>query len=160
MVIKTSIDRSIYKRSSRTPLGNLLSIITSFDVLQRYLELELMKYDVTPIRFRIMSALYKNNGEMTPSEIARSVFRANNSITAVLNTLIKQGVVYKESSDNDGRSVKIIITEKGWHDAKALNPVAQQLGRKILSCLDQNQIETLTDILRTVRNNLLDELAE
>jgi DNA-binding MarR family transcriptional regulator len=145
--------------ADKTPLGMLLSILTSFDVLQRYLELKMARYEVTPIRFHVMSALYKNGGEMTPSEIARAVFRANNSITAVINSLIKQGVVRKDNSKEDGRSVKVIITDRGWHSANMLNPAVQQLSREILSCLDKDQIETLINMMRTIRKSLLEKIA-
>ncbi|MCX7912910.1 MAG: hypothetical protein N2506_08155, partial [Dehalococcoidales bacterium] len=63
------------RRADKTPLGTMLSILTSFDVLSRYLELALRRYEVSLIRFSIMSALFRNGGEMTPSEIAAAVFR-------------------------------------------------------------------------------------
>ncbi|MFC1890971.1 MarR family winged helix-turn-helix transcriptional regulator [Thermodesulfobacteriota bacterium] len=146
------------KLNDKTPLGILMSILTSFDTLNRYLELELMQYDVTPIRFRVMSALYKEGTEMTPSEIAKSVFRAKNSITSVINKMVKQGVVNKNNSDTDGRSVNIAITEKGWQEANMLQPVAQQVSREILSCLDKDQVDSLINILRTIRNHVSEKI--
>ena len=62
----------VSKRTDKTPLGTLLSILMSFEVLARYLEIELKSYQATLIRFNIMSTLFKNGGEMTPSEISES----------------------------------------------------------------------------------------
>src|SRR3972149_9226708 len=93
------------KRTDKTPLGTLLSILTSYEVLARYLEVELQRHDASLIRFNIMSTLFKSGGEMTPSEIAESVFREKNSITAVLNTLERQGVIRRQPSSADRRSV-------------------------------------------------------
>ena len=103
----------VSKRTDKTPLGTLLSVLMSFEVLARYLEIELRRYDASLIRFNIMSTLFKNGGEMTPSEIGESVFREKNTITAVINTLVKEGVVRREPSTDDRRSVKVIITDKG-----------------------------------------------
>jgi len=114
----------VSKRTDKTPLGTLLSVLTSFEVLARYLEIELQHHGASLIRFNIMSTLFKNGGEMTPSEIAESVFREKNSITAVINTLEKQGVVRREPSPDDGRSVKVVITDKGWKEANRLNPIS------------------------------------
>ena len=73
------------------------------------------------------SVIRENGGEMTPSEIAENVFREKNSVTAVINTMERQGVVRREPSSEDRRSVKVVITDKGWQEANRLNPVAQEL---------------------------------
>jgi DNA-binding MarR family transcriptional regulator len=150
----------VNKRTDKTPLGTLLSILTSFEVLARYLEVELKRHEASLIRFNIMSTLFKNGGEMTPSEIAESVFREKNSITAVINTLERQGVVRREPSPNDRRSVKVIITDKGWKEANRLSPIAQELSREALSCMDKEKVENLVDIMRTVRESLLPRIAK
>ncbi len=147
------------KTTDKTPLGTLLSILVSFEVLARYLEVELRRQDATLIKFNIMSTLFKNGGEMMPSEIAESVFREKNSITAAINTLEREGVVRREPSTDDRRSVKVIITDKGWKKANRLSPIAQELSREALSCIDKEQLETLVGNMRTIRESLLPKIA-
>jgi DNA-binding MarR family transcriptional regulator len=149
----------INKTTDKTPLGTLLSVLMSFEVLARYLEVELRQYDATLIRFHVMSNLFKNGGEMTPSEIAESVFREKNSITAVINTLEREGVVRREPSTDDRRSVKVVITDKGWNEANRLNPIAQELSREALSCMEKEQVENLVETMRTIRESLLPRIA-
>jgi DNA-binding MarR family transcriptional regulator len=147
------------RTTDKTPLGTLLSVLMSFEVMERYLELELRRHEATLIKFNIMTTLFNNGGEMTPSEIAGSVFREKNSITAALNTLEAEGVVRREPSTDDRRSVKVIITDKGWEKANRLSPIAQELSRETLSCLDKDQVETLVDNMRMIREKLLPEIA-
>lgn len=150
----------ISTRTDKTPLGNLLSVLTSFEVLARYLEVELGRYEASLIRFHIMSTLFKNGGEMTPSEIAESVFREKNSVTAVINTLERQGVVRREPSLDDRRSVKVVITDKGWNEANRLNPIAQEISREAMSCLDKGRMEDLIEIMRDIRGHLLPKIVK
>jgi DNA-binding MarR family transcriptional regulator len=150
----------VSKRTDKTPLGTLLSILMSFEVLARYLEIELRRYEATLIRFNIMSNLFKNGGEMTPSEISGSVFREKNSITAALNTMERQGVVRREPSTDDRRSVKVVITDKGWKEANRLSPIAQEISREALSCLDRVKVEELVETMRNIRENLLPRIAK
>jgi len=154
-----TISKEVSKRTDKTPLGTLLSVLMSFEVLARYLEVELGRHKASLIRFHIMSTLFKNGGEMTPSEIGGSVFREKNSITAVINTLERQGVVRREPSPDDRRSVKVVITDKGWREANRLNPIAQELSREALSCIDKEQVESLVDIMRAIRESLLPRIA-
>jgi DNA-binding MarR family transcriptional regulator len=149
----------VNRRTDKTPLGTLLSILMSFEVLSRYLEVELKRYEVSLMRFNIMSTLFKNGGEMTPSEIAEAVFREKNTITSAINTLEREGVVRREPSTDDRRSVKVVITDKGWEEANRLNPIAQELSREALSCMDKKQIEDLVDTMRQFRESLLPRIA-
>jgi DNA-binding MarR family transcriptional regulator len=151
--------QEISKRTDKTPLGTMLSILSSFEVLSRYLEVELRRHDATLIRFNIMTTLFKNGGEMTPSEIAESVFRGKNTITAALNTLESEGVVRRVPSTDDRRSVKVVITDKGWNVANRLSPIVQELSRQALGCLDKAQEEQLVAIMRGLREDLLPRLA-
>ena len=147
------------KTTDKTPLGTLLSVLMSFEVLARYFEVELRRHDATVIKFNIMTTLFKNGGEMTPSEIAESVFREKNSITAALKTLEREGVVRREPSTDDRRSVKVIITDKGWKEANRLSPIAQELSREALSCIDKEQLDALVSNVRTIRESLLPRIA-
>jgi MarR family multiple antibiotic resistance transcriptional regulator len=148
------------RTTDKTPLGTLLSVLMSFEVLARYLEVELRQYDATLIRFHIMSTLFTSGGEMTPSEIAERVFREKNSVTAVLNTMERQGVIRREPSADDRRSVKVVITDKGWKEANRLNPIAQELSREALSCMEKEKITDLVDTMRKVRESLLPKIAK
>ena len=148
----------VSKGTDKTPLGTLLSIMTSYEVLARFLEIQLKHHDASLIRFNIMSTLFKNGGEMTPSEIAENVFREKNSVTAVINTLERQGVVRREPSPDDRRSVKVVITEKGWKEANRLSPIAQELSREALSCMDKEQVENLVGMMRTLRESLIPKI--
>jgi DNA-binding MarR family transcriptional regulator len=152
--------QEISKRTDKTPLGTMLSILASFEVLNRYLEVALRRHDATLIRFNIMTTLFKNGGEMTPSEIAESVFRGKNTITAALNTLEGEGVVRRVPSTDDRRSVKVVITDKGWNVANRLSPVVQALSREALGCLDKDQEEQLVAIMRRLREDLLPRLSK
>lgn len=145
--------------TDRTPLGTLLSIFTSYEVLARFLEVELRQHNATLIRFNVMTTLFKNGGEMTPSEIAESVFREKNTITAVIKSLEAEGVVRRQPSPDDRRSIKVVITDKGWDVANRLNPIVQQLSRDALSCIERDQLENLVETMRDIRENLLPRIA-
>jgi DNA-binding MarR family transcriptional regulator len=153
-------NNELNKRTDKTPLGTLLSILMSFEVLERFLEVELRRSDVSLIRFHVMSTLFKNGGEMTPSEISESVFREKNTITAVLNTLEREGVVRREPSSSDRRSVKVCITDKGWKEANRLSPIAQAVSREALACLEAGEVEDLVETMREMREKLLPKIVK
>jgi DNA-binding MarR family transcriptional regulator len=72
----------------------------------------------------------------------------------------RQGVVRREPSTDDRRSVKVVITEKGWKEANRLNPVAQELSREALACLDKQKVEDLVETMRMLRESLLPRIVK
>jgi DNA-binding MarR family transcriptional regulator len=148
------------KRADKTPLGTLLSLMMSYEVLERYLEIALRRHKASLIRFNIMSVLFVNGGEMMPSEIAESVFREKNTITAVIKSLEREGVVRREPSASDRRSVKVVITDKGWQEANRLSPIAQELSRECLACLEKGKVEDLVETMRNLREKLLPRISK
>jgi DNA-binding MarR family transcriptional regulator len=55
--------------------------------------------------------------------------------------------------------VRVIITDKGWKEANRLSPIAQELSREALSCIDKEQLEELVSNMRTIRESLLPRIA-
>lgn len=136
----------------------VMSIVRTADVLSRYLEIELAKHGSSPIRFGVMSALFVHGGSMTPTAISKWTFRAKHSVSSMLHVLEGIGLIRREPNMNDGRSVNIMITEKGWDATEGMIPFAEEVSEGALSCFDDKQIETLMNLLRHFRKHLFKQI--
>ena len=136
----------------------VMSIIRTGDVLNRYLEIELAKHGSSPIRFGVMNALIVHNGKMTPTAISKWTFRAKHTITSMLRVLEGIGFIKREPSEEDQRSVDIVITKKGWIATKKMIPLAEQMSKGALSCFDDEQLEILMPLLKDFRKHLLQQI--
>jgi len=133
----------------------VMSIIRTADIVNRYLDIELRKLNTSPARFAVMNALLVHGGTMSPSKISKWIFRAKHSVTSMLQVLESIGYVKREPDGNDRRSVNIVVTKEGWKSTEKMIPSAEEMNQKILSCLDESQIETLMEILKQIRRHLL-----
>ena len=136
----------------------VMSIVRTADVLNRYLEIELAKQGSSPIRFGVMNALFVHGGTMAPTAISKWTFRAKQSITAMLHILEGIGFIQREPSENDGRSVNIVVTEEGRKAIESMIPIAEEIGQRALSCLDEEQVETLMNLLGQLRKHLFKQI--
>lgn len=146
-------------RSNTRGTRVVMSIVRTADVLNRYLEIELAKQGSSPIRFGVMNALFVHGGTMTPTAISKWMFRAKQSVTAMLYILEGIGFIQREPSEDDGRSVNIVVTEEGWKATGSMIPIAEELSQRALSCLDEEQIETLVNLLRQLRKHLFKQIS-
>ena len=136
----------------------VMSIIRTADVVNNFLEIELKNFASSPARFSVMNALIVHGGKMSPNNISKWVFRAKHTVTVMLRVLEEIGYVRREPNGNDGRSVNIIITKKGWKATRTMILNSEKIGQKILSCLDEQEIENLMVLLKKIRRHLLSEL--
>jgi MarR family transcriptional regulator, 2-MHQ and catechol-resistance regulon repressor len=149
---------SVDLKQERTALDNLFSLVRTWQVLERYLDLELQKSDSSLIRFAVMSALYKNGGRSTPSELAAETFRSKNTITSVLDALEKEDFVKRIPSVNDGRSFNVVVTDKGRKISDTVMPTANDISREIFSCFNDSEITELLTMLGVFRDNLVKKI--
>ena len=60
------------------------------------------------------SALAKEDGRATATDIALASGLANNTLTTMIKKLVDQGLVTIEQSDQDKRKKFVVLTELGW----------------------------------------------
>ena len=146
-------------KASQKSTTAIMSITRTGDIVNRFLDIGLRKWGSSPPRFGVMNALVVHGGTMNPSDISKWVLRAKHSVTSMLKVLEKIGYVERKPNERDGRSVNISVTQKGWSATDKMIPIAEDISKEILSCLDENEIDSLLDILKKIRRHLLIELS-
>jgi len=147
------------RAQSKDLKGNaFLSFVYTADIVDRYLGIEMRKRGGNPARFNILHTLITHNGSMTPTDLSIKVFRSKHSITRVVDTLEKDGLVKREPLGEDRRIRKVRITKKGLDLVTSTMPYRRQIAQTALSCLDKEQTLQLSIILRQLRKHLLRQI--
>ena len=145
---------------NRARVRAFFSLLRFIDVARRYLAVEFLRHKSNPMRMLVMNALYSYGGSMTPTELSKYVYRSKHSITSLIDTLEGQGLVRREPNPDDRRSIKIYLTPQGRQFFESMMPVGWEITERALSCLSDEQVDTLDSILRRVRKHLLEQLAQ
>jgi len=140
-------------------LGAFLSLIRFNDVVTRYLAVEFMRHGSSSMRMMLMNALFLSGGSMSPTELSRHIFRTRHSITSMVDTLERQGLVRREPNIKDRRSINITLTPEGRRLFERMVPVGYEISQKALSCLSDAEVVALKRLIRRVREHLLEQIA-
>lgn len=149
----------MYEQIADTRLRTMLSIMYSFDVINRYLQKEMRKHGSRPIRAMVLNTLRAHGGNLTPMALSKELFRAPNSITSLVYTLEREGLVEKRQSKKDARSIEVVLTGKGREVSNKLMPTMREISLRPLSVLNEEQITNVRENLKQVREYLLERLA-
>lgn len=118
-------------------------------VVQRARELELAKLGITPIQAGVLMILKTATKPVTPTQLARTLYREPHSMSALLQRMEKQGLIERTKDLAQKNLVRISITKKGEETFR------RQWGAKvttnITSCLSEKEVSTLETCLDKLR---------
>jgi DNA-binding MarR family transcriptional regulator len=137
-----------YKRDA------FLSLLRTSDMLNRYLELQLRKHNITPSCFGLMNAILSHEKGKTPSYISGWLFRSKHAVTSMIQALEAKGAIRQKLNSQDRRSKSIILTKDGRKAVAKVMPTVKTTVENIFSSLDREEIEILNRILKQLRKDL------
>lgn len=125
----------------------------------KYEETELNDAGLSPIRLEVLATLRTHRDTVTPSLIARSIFREKNSITSMIKHLEKEQYVTIKKNEKDNRSYHISITEKGTQAIIDAIPTIKEIYNNIMSSIPDSSYEVLEKSFESIKQNACKRLA-
>jgi DNA-binding MarR family transcriptional regulator len=101
------------------------------DEFDRSLDLVFSKYDLSNEQTRLL-AVIKSRGPMRPVDIASLLERAPNSMSMLVDRMVKTGLVRRTMDRKDRRSVFVSLTNKGNEAVEPAIPAAWQSVNRFL----------------------------
>jgi DNA-binding MarR family transcriptional regulator len=91
-------------------------------------------------------------------DIARWGERSANSVSTIVDRMVKAGLLKRVRDRNDRRVVNVFITSKGEDALKPANLAALKFYRQIMSSLSLEDGRTFVSLFRTINYKLLEYL--
>ena len=133
-----SIHPLLYKSISR-PMRNITSI--------------------TPGGIFVLGSL-KRHGRLSMSDIGKCLSMPKPHVTVIVDKLIEEGCVERQSDPKDRRIVNILLTEKGKTDFESIKLAASENLKVKLSLLGNQELEILATASQQVKEILISILSK
>src|SRR4030043_2402277 len=144
---------AVNPEQERTVLRLCLLLRRVGDALNLCLDLIYSKYGITNEQSGVLGAI-KSRGPLKPSELASILERSPNSISMLVDRMVKANLVKRTRDRKDRRVVFVTMTDRGRQAIDPAVPEGWQLIHKVLSPLPYDQQRDLADMLETVRGEL------
>jgi DNA-binding MarR family transcriptional regulator len=116
------------------------------------------EYGLTTEQYAVLAAIKYLGDSVKISDLAQSLERSPNSISMIIDRMVKVGLVRRIRDKADRRVVYVFITSKGENALKPAIPAGVEFIQKILSPLSYEDKRTLASLLETVRFKALEYL--
>ena len=136
--------------------------ITQIKQLQDRLFSKLLtKYglDFSSSQGRILFVLWNQN-HLTMSEIGKKTSLANNTLTNVIDRMVKQNYLVREVNPKNRREVIISLTDFAISLKEKNEEVSQEMTKIFYENLNEEEIISFEETLEKLLNNLKQKLAE
>lgn len=85
-------------------------------------EIHFSRFGLSTGRYRLLADLEDNEGEALPSQLAEHLGVTRATVTGLIDTLERDGLVSRRPSSKDGRQKSVILTEKGAKKIRNMAP--------------------------------------
>lgn len=117
------------------------------------------KSSVTPGGMFVLGSL-KRHGMLSMSDIGKFLSMPKPHITVIVDRLIDEGYVERQSDAHDRRIVNILITEKGLKDFEEIKLAVSETLKSKLVLLNENELDILAAASQQVKDILISILAK
>ena len=116
------------------------------------------EYGLTTEQYAVLSVMKFLGDPLRVIDLARGLEREPNSVSMIIDRMVKVGLVRRSRDRSDRRTVRLDITSKGENALKLAVPGGLEFIQEILSPLSDEDRRTLISLLETVKYKALEYL--
>lgn len=109
-------------------------------------------FKVTKDQWVILKRVSEKDGS-TQREIAETTFKDPAALTRILDLLEKKQLVKRIASEGDRRSFEVQLTVDGSRLVNKMIPVVQEIRKKALQNISNEELETVKVVMKKMYNN-------
>lgn len=119
-------------------------------------ELELLRYNLTPEQAQVLFVVHSLKENASPAAIARATFLKSHTISAIVERMVKKGLLKKGRDPNHKNQIRVSLTAKGL-EAQKLSAKRGPIHR-VMNSLSAEEREQLGQVLEKILYSAGEEL--
>ena len=112
------------------------------------------KYGLTTEQFGVLTSI-KSRGPLRPVDLASILERSPNSMSMLVDRMVKAGLVKRTRDRKDRRIVNVSLTGKGEDALKPAEPAGWEFIERVLLALSYEEKDALINLLEKVKQELV-----
>ena len=140
------------------PRGIIARIAEIREATQLLIEKELQARGVTGIvaaHGSVLHYLFQQSEPVPIKALVQQIGRVKSTVTGIVYTLERHGYLVKQGCDQDARSIRISLTDKGWALKPDFEEISQQVLERLYGEMPEEDRQRLMELLAVIRGNLL-----
>jgi DNA-binding MarR family transcriptional regulator len=107
---------------------------------------------LTTERYLVLALTKLSDGHVRPTDLARWLGRSPNSVSMLVDRMVKAGLIRRVRSRGDRRELRLIVTAKGETTLEPATAMGLGFIQKVLSPLSYEDKQTFARLLETTKH--------
>lgn len=120
-------------------------------IMSRYKNLGI---DITPVQGRIIMIIYESKQEVCQTDIKEYIACNKSTLSSVLDTMEKNGLIVRQESSSDSRKKIIVLTDLSKELVEKVKKDKAFVEAKLFEGISKEEYVFFNNILEKMRNNL------
>jgi DNA-binding MarR family transcriptional regulator len=116
------------------------------------------EYSLTMEQYLVLTTIKYHDPPMRITDVASWLERSTNSVTMIVDRMVKAGLLRRVRDRRDRRTVNVFLTSKAENAMKAANPSAWEYMQLGMSPLSHKDKDALASLFKTLNYKLLEYL--
>lgn len=118
-------------------------------------KIENVNHSPSPLQFRILDCLLNSKeGAICQRDLEKNLNVSKATISGVLFTMEKNGIIDRFSSEVDARSKDIKLTDKSLERFNEMKNVSKKIDEKLIQNIRKQDLDTFLFVLDSMKKNL------
>jgi DNA-binding MarR family transcriptional regulator len=111
-------------------------------------------FDITLPRFDLMAQLYREPDGLRLSELSKRMMVSNGNLTGLVERLVQEGLVLRETDPDDRRAFNVRLSESGFASFAEFAAENERFIKALFRSVDQPTMEALMDNLHHLKSSV------
>lgn len=125
------------------------------DVLRNCEDKVFGKYGLTAEQYGVLAVMKVLGGSVRVTDLARGLGRSANSVSMIVDRMVKAGLLRRERGRGDRRTVRVTVTSKGEVAFRPATVAGLELIREITSPLSDDDKRTFVSLHEVIKHKAL-----
>ncbi|MCP4328766.1 MAG: MarR family transcriptional regulator [Alphaproteobacteria bacterium] len=138
-----------------------LRLLTCTNLVEQRIRQNLrQEFGITLPRFDLLAQLQRAPDGLTMGELSRRLMVSNGNVTGMIERLVGEGLVERQSAPGDRRSQVVRLTAAGEDTLLSMLPVHHRWVEAMFEGLSANDMSTLFDLLAGLKRSVTENDSE
>lgn len=110
---------------------------------------------IVPAHGSVLLYLFQQSEPVPIKSLVQQIGRVKSTVTGMVYTLERHGYLVKQGCDQDARSIRISLTDKGWALKRDFDEISEQVLERLYGKMPHEDRLRLMELLAVVRGNLM-----
>lgn len=140
------------REDDRLELRTWLRLLTCCNLIEREIRVRLRdSAPVTLPQFDLLSVLARVPDGLVMGDISRRLMVTNGNVTALVDRLVREGLLVREVNPRDRRALVVRLSDKGWQVFNDVAPAHRAWIDEMMGDMPREKVDALYDLLAELK---------